>query len=309
LVKHRLHPALAIGLVLALCAGIIVAFAVLRARRAATVEDLASYLPAEQGVILAIDFASLRQTGLLAALSGSGVAQEPDYVSFVEATGFDYQEDLDYALAWFQKGTACILLKGRFDWSKLKAYAVRQRGICRNSFCRVEGTTPDRRISFFPLARATMALAVGPDEWAATLLMKQKPSRRGIVVPGHPIWLSASAAAFEDTGSLPAGSRLFAKAMQGAETVMLSLAVTKGRMAIELDASCRSAEDAATLAFQLEGVTRILKDMIAREGKTPNPADLSGVLAAGVFNRVERRVLGRWPVERAFLESILGVSR
>jgi hypothetical protein len=309
LVNFRLNPALVVGLVLVLCAGIILGFALLRARRAVTVEDLAAYLPAEQGVVLAIDFASLRQSGLLAALGGSSVAQEPEYTSFVQSTGFDYQEDLDYALAWFRKGTTCILLRGRFDWSRLKDYAAGQQGVCRNSFCRVEGATPERRISFFPLTRGTMALAVGPDEWAATVLMEKKPVRLGMAVPRQPVWLSVPAPAFEDTESLPAGSRLFAKAMQGAEAVTLSLATTEGRMAIELDASCRSAEEASTLSFQLDGVTRILKDMIAREGKSPNPGDLSGVLAAGVFNRVDRRVLGRWPVAREFLESILGVSQ
>ena len=307
--NFRLHPALVVALVLALCAGIILGLAILRARRAATVDDLASYLPAEQGVILAIDFASLRQTGLLAALGGSSVAQEPEYVSFVQDTGFDYQEDLDYGLAWFRKGTACLLLKGRFDWSRLKNYASAQEGVCRNSFCRVEGATANRRISFFPLTSSTMALAVGPDEWAATILMKRKPARRGMNVPGQPVWLSVPATAFEDAESLPSGTRLFAKAMQGAETVTLSLTTAEGRMAIQLDASCRSSEDASTLAFQLDGVTRILKEMIAQEGQTPNSRDLSGVLAAGVFNRVDRRVLGRWPVEREFLESILGVSR
>ena len=47
--------------------------------------------------------------------------------------------------------------------------------------------------------------------------------------------------------------------------------------------------------------------MIAREKKTPNPVDLSAVFSSGVFRREHRRVIGRWPVERAFLESILGV--
>ncbi len=296
------------GLVVALCVGVVAGFAYLRARQALTVEELASYLPAEEGTILAIDFAALRQSGLLAALGGTSVPQEADYLSFVQDTGFDYQTDLDYVLAWFREGSMCALLKGRFDWSKLKDYAARREGVCRNSFCRVEGVTANRRISFFPLTRGTLALAVGPDEWAATGLMNRKPARRGMVSPRQPVWLSVPAAALKDGANLPAGSRLFVKAIESAETVTLSLDMAGGRTAIELDASCRSPEDASTLAFQLEGVTRILKEMIAREGKTPNPADLSGVLAAGVFNRVERRVLGRWPVENEFLASILGGS-
>jgi hypothetical protein len=102
--------------------------------------------------------------------------------------------------------------------------------------------------------------------------------------------------------------RLFAKAMEGAEKVTFSLSTAEGRMAVELDASCRSPQDASTLAYQLDGVTRVLKEMIARENKSPNPSDLSGVLTAGVFNTVDQRVLGHWPINPEFLRSILGDS-
>ncbi len=306
--NFRLHPALVVALVLALCAGAILGLAWFRSRRASTVGDMAAYLPAGEGVILGVDFTSLRQTGVLDALNGSGVAQEPEYQSFVLETGFDYQQDLDYALAWFRKGTFCALLKGRFDWSKLKAYVARQDGTCRNSFCRLEGSKVERRISFFPLSKGVMALAVGPDEWAAAMLVGKKPTRRGMSVPSQPVWLLVPAEALRDTNSLPAGTRLYAKAMESADKVVLSLATEEGRLAVQFDATCRSAQDASTLAYQLDGVTRLLKEMIARENKAPNPHDLSGALAAGVFNRVDQRVLGRWPIDRQFLQSILGDS-
>jgi hypothetical protein len=299
----------AVLLVLALCAGIIAGLIFSRKRSLSSLDDLAAYLPAEQGVVLAIDLAALRGTGLVAALGGSGVAREPEYVAFIRDTGFDFQEDLDYVLVWFGKDATCALLKGRFDWAKLKAYATGQRGACRNSFCRVGGATEDRKISFFPLTGTVMGFAVGPDEWAATRLMGRKPARDAGGVPRHPVWLKAAATDLTGNESLPAGSRLFAKAMQEADTVAFYLTANGDRMAIELDAACRSSADASTLAFQLTGVTRVLKEMIAREGKSPNPADLSGMLAGGVFNQVDRRVLGRWPVEREFLESILGVSQ
>jgi hypothetical protein len=270
---------------------------------------MAAYLPAQEGVILAVDFASLRQSGVLAAVSGPGVAQEPEYQFFIQQTGFDYQADLDYALAWFRKGTFCALLRGRFDWPKLRAYAVARSGVCRNSFCRLEGSTSERRISFFPLGKGVIALAVGPDEWAATDLMNQKPSRRGTKIPSQPVWLMVPGSALRDEDRLPAGMRLFAKAMEGAERVTLSLAAAEGRMAVELDAACRSRRDAATMAYQLDGLTERLKEMIAQEHGTPNPHDLSGVLTAGVFNTVDQRVLGRWPINPEFLQSILGDSR
>ena len=305
----RLHPALVVLLVVAICGGLITGVAWLKLRSVSTIEALVAHLPPDEGVILAVDLASLRQSGLLSALEASSVTEEPEYKAFVVETGFDYQQDVDLALAWFREETTCVLLRGRFDWARLKAYVTTQGGTCRNAFCRVEGSTPKRKISFFPLRRNVMALAVGPNAWAATLLTEARPERRGMSVPDQPVWLLVPASVLRDAESLPAGMRLFAKAMGGADKVLLSLAASGGRLEVRLDAACRSTEDAATLYFQLEGVTRLLKEMIARENKAPNPRDLSGVLAAGSFRHVDRRVLGRWPVERAYLESILGGSR
>ncbi len=301
----RLNPVLVVALVVALCAGVVFGLAYFRDRRAATPGALVEHLPSQEGVVLAIDLRALRAAGVLAALDGARIGQEPEYVSFVTETGFDYQEDLDYALAWFGNRTVCLLLKGRFDWRKLRTYATGQGGVCRNAFCRVEGSTAERRISFFPLRRDVMAVGVGPDDWAASMLLTRQASRRGTSTPVRPVWLRVPSAALKDSEKLPAGTRLFARAMEGAEDVSLSLSISEGRAAIELDATCPSIGDASALSFQLEGLTRVLKEMIAREQQTPNPRDLSGVLAAGVFNRVDRRVVGRWPVEREFLEGIL----
>ena len=308
-VGYRLNPVLVVLLVVAICVGLVVGIGWLRSRGLTTTAALLRHLPSEEGVILSVDFASLRRSGVLAALTATSVAEEPEYKSFVAATDFDYQQDVDLLLAWFRKGTTCALLRGRFDWARLRGYVTNQGGICRNAFCRLEGSTPNRRISFFPLSTSVMALAVGPDAWAATELTAARPERRGMSVPDQPVWLLVPASAVRDAESLPAGTHLFAKAMGSAETVLLSLAGSGRRMEVLLDATCRSAQDASTLAFQLEGLTRLLKAMIAKEKQTPNPGDLSGVLAAGSFRQVDRRVLGRWPVERAFLESILGGSR
>jgi hypothetical protein len=48
--------------------------------------------------------------------------------------------------------------------------------------------------------------------------------------------------------------------------------------------------------------------MIARENHSPNPADLSGVLTAGSFHQTDTRVIGYWPIERSFVENLLGGS-
>jgi hypothetical protein len=50
----------------------------------------------------------------------------------------------------------------------------------------------------------------------------------------------------------------------------------------------------------------MLREMIAREHQTPNPRDLSGVLTSGTFNHLGTRVLGSWPLEKGFVEGLLG---
>ncbi len=293
------------GLVVLVCAGLVAGIAMLRARRLATAAELAEHLPADQGVIVGVDVAALRRSGLLAGLNGSRVYQEPEYAAFVLETGFDYQRDLDYILAWFRPGATCMLLRGRFDWPRLRSYVSAQHGACRNSYCRMPGSTPDRQISFFPLTKEVMALGVGSNEWIATLLGERKPSRRGFKPPDRLIWIQAPGAFLRDATALPAGTRLFAKAMEDAEMVQLSLESGAAGMAVELDVTCRSPEAASTLAFQLQGLTNLLKQMLAGEKKEPNPEDLSGVLVGGVFNQLDRRVLGRWPVGLRFFKGIL----
>lgn len=294
-----------LGLVVAVCAGILAGIASFRARRLSTAAELAEHLPSEPGLIVGVDVAALRQSGLLAGLNSSRVYQEPEYAAFVLETGFDYQRDLDYILAWFRPGTTCMLLRGRFDWPRLKSYVEAQRGACRNAYCRMPGSTAERQISFFPLTKEVMALGVGSNEWIATMVGERNPSRRGFKPPERLIWIQTPGALMRDAAALPVGTRLFAKAMEDAEMVQLSLAAGATGMSVELDVTCRSPEAASTLAFQLQGLTNLLKQMLAAENKEPNPEDLSGVLAGGVFNQVDRRVLGRWPVGLRFFKGIL----
>ncbi|MBC7925910.1 MAG: hypothetical protein H7039_09665, partial [Bryobacteraceae bacterium] len=78
------------------------------------------------------------------------------------------------------------------------------------------------------------------------------------------------------------------------------------KFALAADVVCKNPEDAAVLRAQLEGITKMLASLIAREQKTPSAADLSGILTTGQFERVERRVRAKWTVEQAFLDSLAG---
>src|SRR5438874_7891716 len=123
-------------------------------------------LPSENAAVLSIDFAALRRGGVFDLLSGPVVAEEPEYKTFVEKTGFNYRRDLDHAFISFPSGGVYFLVSGRFDWKRLEAYAREQGGGCSSGLCRMPGSQPTRKISFFPLRSNLLAMAVSPDESA-----------------------------------------------------------------------------------------------------------------------------------------------
>jgi hypothetical protein len=79
-------------------------------------------------------------------------------------------------------------------------------------------------------------------------------------------------------------------------------------MQVHMNVTCTTPEAASTMALQLENVTDLLRKMIEREHQAPNPRDLTGMLTSGTFQTQGRTVLGHWPVERAFIDTLAGGS-
>jgi len=275
--------------------------------RSVTTASLLRRMPAEDALVAYIDFSELRRGGILQLLDGSKAGEDPEYQSFVRQTQFDYKKDLDAALVAFAPTGRFLLLKGRFDWKSLRAYVESQNGQCANSFCRMTGSAPERRISFFPLRSNLMALAVSPDESAA-LRLESAVSGPEPQVPDAPVWLSIPTSMLKSGDSLPAGTRMFASGMERAETVTLAFAPEGHGLAARLDVRCRDERDAVDLASQLTRTTSLLREMMERERRKPDPADLSGVLVSGAFRNEGRRVLGYWPIQPAFVQNVLGGS-
>jgi hypothetical protein len=264
-------------------------------------------LPAQDAIILFLDFDTLRSGGVLKLLSNSKTSEEPEYQAFVRDTGFDYRHDLDLAAVSFGRDGEFFVIKGRFDWTKLARYAAAQGGTCSKGLCRMPGSTPERRISFFLLQSNLMALAVSTDGYAAARL--EDPRSQAVQPldrPGDPVWLSIPAESLKTTDHLPPGTRLFAAALASADKIWLSLGPQEQQFEARLAVTCRSSADAIALAGQLQHATSLLRDAIARENQKPKPTDLSGVLTAGVFEQAGRRVVGRWPLPPVFLESLAG---
>jgi hypothetical protein len=296
---------LAAALALAICGAAAWALSWYRGRAPSTTQGMLARLRPHDAAVVQIDFAGLRRGGVLDMLAGSKAAQDPEYLEFVRKTGFDYSRDVDLALACFAPRTSYFLVKGRFDWTRLRAYAESSGGSCDRGGCRMPGSTPERNISYTLLAGHLLALAVGPDPAAVAELQNASAESPAIEIPAEPVWIYLPPAALTSTASLPSGTRMFARGLEKAESCVLSFGPEGKRFAAKLRVKSRSAEDAAGLVESLERATALLGQMVARESHAPNPRDLSGVLTAGAFRRQGANVFGYWPLERGFVEELL----
>jgi hypothetical protein len=300
--RHRLLPWAVLALLAALCVAVVAGIALTR-MRSGSPAALLGRLPSQGAVIVSVDFRSLRRSGALAVLAGSKMTQEPEYRAFVYQTGFEYLNDLDSALIAFRPNGTYFLLGGRFQWKTLKEYTVNNGGTCHNTLCRIQGSGPDRMISYFPLRPDVMALAVSGDASAATGMQGSKPPFK-FDVPREPVWVLLPVATLKSNASLPPGARPFVRVLEGADSVLLAAGPDGKRWTVRLDATCHDARSAAALVTQLRDIAAQLRGLIAREGQTPNPSDLSGVLTAGAFEQRDAHALGRWIIEPEFLESL-----
>jgi hypothetical protein len=286
------------------CAGLI-GGVLWRHERTFSNSTLLRRLPVADSLVVGIDFAALRGAGILQALEDSKVAEEPDYQAFVHETDFNWKQDLDGAILAFAPTGKYLLVRGRFDWNNLQSYVAQQGGDCYNAFCSMKGSTEERQISFFPLQRNLMGMAVSPDSTAA-LRLQNVASGKGPEAPDAPLWLSVPVGVLRSSQDLPEGTRMFARGLGTAQTLTLTLAPDGKRFAARMVVTCRNEPDAADVALELTRVTQLLRDMIARENQKPSPSDLSGVLTSGSFRPNGKRVDGYWPIERSFIQNMLG---
>ena len=85
-------------------------------------------IPADSNAVIFIDLAQIRSSPFLLQLLAwaPNPTPESDYAQFVQATGFDYERDLDrFAVAISRQGSssnAVVIADGRFDRKKIEAY-------------------------------------------------------------------------------------------------------------------------------------------------------------------------------------------
>ena len=302
----RTRAWLLIVLIFALCGGTLWGVIWYRSR-VLSPAALLKRLPTDDAVVLYIDFGRLRSGGILQLLDGSKVGEDPEYRSFVSKTDFDWKQDLDAAMIAFAPKGKYMLLRGRFAWSNLKSYVLASDGRCNNSFCKLAGSSPEKRISFFPMQSNLMAMAVSDDDVGA-LRMNMVDDRPDAEIPNAPIWLSIPPSVVKSGQSLPAGTQMFARSLERARAVTLAAVPEGDHFAAKLNVRCANDGDASALAAELNKTTGLLRELIEREHQKANPADLSGFLTSGVFRSEGARVSGYWRISRALIENLLGGS-
>jgi hypothetical protein len=274
-----------------------------RSARNLDAAHLAGVLP-KQGVQVYLDFAALRQAGLLNLFAGASLSEEPEYQKFVHDTGFDYRKDLDAAAITFNGGDMYAAVLGNFQWKNLSAYAVSQGGFCQDSICEMPASQTGKFISYYPLRGRVLALAVSTNQRAAEKI-GFRPSGE-LAAPRGAIEISGDGFVFDKSSALPPGAGAFLSPISQANHADFFVASDGGNLKLYLDADCNSAAQAADLAKQLTSTTTLLRNMLARDKMTPRPDDLSGVLVGGEFASHEKRATGKWPLDRRFIESLLG---
>ena len=298
--RIRIQPWQLAILVVALCAA---AIWFVRWRKLAEPYDapqLFSALPGSAaGTLLFVDVAKLRNGGILDLLAGSKAAEERDDRNFVEQTGFDYRTDLDAIAAVYVSGEVYLAVRGRFDWPQLSAYARSQGGRCQYTICTMPATSPERNISFYPIRRDVLALAVTIEERGVTIISPGQSKPRN--VPPEPVWLRAPREALHASESLPAGVQLLLAPLGDAQSVELSAGPGKNGLRLRAEVALPSAKAAETLSQQFQSLTDALRRMSA---KTAGAADLAGLLAKGSVEQKDSLVVAEWPLDPEFLKAL-----
>ena len=270
---------------------------------------LLSRFPAEDALAMSADFTALRAAGLLRRTAPgnrrphSGASE---YKEFLDGTGFDYKTDLDSVAASFSRSGNYFIARGRFNWAKLRDYATREGGSCYRDLCRVQGSRPERHISFLPLRSDAIALAVSTNDLAATLLTKTGQPVAG-VIPIAPVWISVPGAELRRQDALPRGMHLMLSALTSADRIVITMGPTSrvGALGIEahMEATCRTQDDARVLASQLRSTTALLKEALTRDRKSADD-EVATLLTAGSFDQADRRVTGHWPIGKSLLQAL-----
>jgi hypothetical protein len=275
-----------------------------------TPAEMMALLPRSDAILFFADVRAIRETGLLAKVAGSKAVEESDYQRFVAETHFDYQKDIDAIAAVSLPAQTFAAVRGKFDWKRLSNYATKHGGKCHNSYCQLPASKPNQWISFFPIQKTVMAIAVSPDPSAAYMLLP----RRGtpdIQVPSYAVWVSLPRRVIAGSTSLPPAAQLLVSAVSEASSVVLGIegarseAGTASKLNLRLDAKCDSPAQAANVETRLKDLTRMANSLPTESRGVRNAGGVGAFLSSGTLSRAGDVVKGTWPIRQELLDSLM----
>ncbi len=253
--------------------------------------DVVRLLPPGDLTIVYADIGLLRRAGLLGLLANIKLAPDREYAGFIHQTGFDYTRDLDAIVIATDTTQSFLIGRGRYQWDKLREFALSHQGSCEADSCQVPATTPGRWVNFLTVQPDVLAVAVSPSQTAADNL--RPPGRRlQEQIPNAPVWAKLSHALLTTPAGLPLSVQIFAIALQSAESVTLSADPSS----VHLKAHFANTAAAATARTQLQIETRTLTAALTRNNEKIDRATAAGLLTAGAFQVAGTDCVGEWPI-------------
>ncbi len=268
--------------------------------------QLVQMLPPDRSVHVYLDVALLRSAGILDAIAGSKSLEDADYKKFVTETGFDYRTDLDGLAIAFRDGDRYFAAQGKFDWEKLAAYAPAHGGKCERFLCTAPGSEPGRNVSYYMPRNNILAIATSRTSTAGDMVAPGT-WQNGPRVPEVGLWVSVPPYALSDLSHAPAGTRSFLSPLAQATSAIFTLgAASNGKQGFELAATITAKDAAAArkMSEQYAQATGQLVKMLELDKMQASDADLSGMLVAGRFEAKDSTVTGKWPISKAFVQSL-----
>lgn len=258
-------------------------------------------LPPGDGLTVFADTRALRQSGILQRLAGEAGAESDEYRGFVAATGFEYREDLDAFVLRSDGGRRWIVAQARLNYDKLRRYFLAHGGRCVSELCSMQGSAPERQISWVRLSSGRLGMAVDPDPLAAAAF-GGKAEAAPWPVPEAPMWLYLPGRSLEAPEGGPAWLALAVEGMRGARWLVWSARPDGNGVDLRLEIQCPDAEKAREMAGRWGGVLESLREAARQQG---DRASLPAILAEGTFRANGERAEGRWRIDWGRLEKLL----
>jgi hypothetical protein len=289
-----------------ICFGVVGGLRWYRNSKSYDAKGLFAMLPTDHATLFYADTELLRKAKVLDLVAGSKAAEEPDYQRFVEQTGFDYKSDLDAVAAAFRGKDSYFALRGHFQWKRLEEYARLQGGSCQYTVCSMPGSSPERNISFYPVTRTVLALAVSKETHAVSAISDRGP--RPLQIPAEPVWISAPAEVLKETPVIPVAVKALLSPIAKADNLVVAIGLQGEQFQLRVEVSCRTSEVAAGMSRDLSSALQLIAQIAQQSSPTDDSSGLGPTLLSGTFQQHENHVTGTWPIQRRLMENIFSVQ-